>query len=252
MPEEVTTKQVISQLGYEGEVYDIYDEKAHERLNNLVIPQGGSTVTPILEADLPEAPDDIIYLVYEDDTPTELIYPNTIKLYMYGNLAPIIYYKDADGEHNVQLPANGQYTINVKPPLTEFNKYNTGTMKSTITGIDFYVDNRSLKQGGVSPSFSWLFHDLGYCSDIDLRYFKVEDGIDYNIRDMFNGFGNKVGNANIYVTEELYQWIKANFNTSTFALYDKADVCICTPTITAEGVTWKEEWKQPLHQGFTV
>ena len=39
MPEEVATKKVISQLGYEGEVYDIYDEKAHERLNNLVIPE---------------------------------------------------------------------------------------------------------------------------------------------------------------------------------------------------------------------
>ena len=39
MPEEVTTKKVISQLGYESEIYDIYDEKAHERLNNLVIPE---------------------------------------------------------------------------------------------------------------------------------------------------------------------------------------------------------------------
>ena len=39
MPEEVTTKKVISQLGYEGEIYDIYDDKAHERLNNLVIPE---------------------------------------------------------------------------------------------------------------------------------------------------------------------------------------------------------------------
>lgn len=32
------TKQVISQLGYEGEIYDIYDEKAHERID--AIPEG--------------------------------------------------------------------------------------------------------------------------------------------------------------------------------------------------------------------
>ena len=35
MPEEVTTKKVISQLGYEGEVYDIYDEKAHTKIDNI-------------------------------------------------------------------------------------------------------------------------------------------------------------------------------------------------------------------------
>ena len=40
MPEEVTTKQVISQLGYEGVVYDIYDELAHTRIDNIQ-PQKG-------------------------------------------------------------------------------------------------------------------------------------------------------------------------------------------------------------------
>ena len=40
MPEEVTTKKVISQLGYEGEVYDIYDEKAHIRIDNIQLQKG--------------------------------------------------------------------------------------------------------------------------------------------------------------------------------------------------------------------
>ena len=40
MPEQVTTKKVISQLGYEGEVYDIYDEKAHTRIDNIQLQKG--------------------------------------------------------------------------------------------------------------------------------------------------------------------------------------------------------------------
>ena len=40
MPEEVTTKKVISQLGYEGVVYDIYDEKAHTRIDNIQLQKG--------------------------------------------------------------------------------------------------------------------------------------------------------------------------------------------------------------------
>ena len=40
MPEEVTTKQVISQLGYEGVVYDIYDELAHTRIDNIQLQKG--------------------------------------------------------------------------------------------------------------------------------------------------------------------------------------------------------------------
>ena len=40
MPEEVTTKKVISQLGYEGEVYDIYDELAHTRIDNIQLQKG--------------------------------------------------------------------------------------------------------------------------------------------------------------------------------------------------------------------
>ena len=40
MPEEVTTKKVISQLGYEGGVYDIYDELAHTRIDNIQLQKG--------------------------------------------------------------------------------------------------------------------------------------------------------------------------------------------------------------------
>ena len=40
MPEEVTTNKVISQLGYEGEVYDIYDELAHTRIDNIQLQKG--------------------------------------------------------------------------------------------------------------------------------------------------------------------------------------------------------------------
>ena len=40
MPEEVTTKKVISQLGYEGEVYGIYDELAHTRIDNIQLQKG--------------------------------------------------------------------------------------------------------------------------------------------------------------------------------------------------------------------
>ena len=40
MPEEVTTKKVISQLGYEGAVYDIYDELAHTRIDNIQLQKG--------------------------------------------------------------------------------------------------------------------------------------------------------------------------------------------------------------------
>ena len=40
MPEQVTTKKVISQLGYEGEVYDIYDENAHTRIDNIQLQKG--------------------------------------------------------------------------------------------------------------------------------------------------------------------------------------------------------------------
>ena len=74
------TRQVISQLGYEGEIYDIYDEKAHDELANRYTKEeidtklanlptdAGSVVIPVLEKDIPVEPDDNIYLVYEDDT----------------------------------------------------------------------------------------------------------------------------------------------------------------------------------------
>ena len=40
MAEEVTTKKVISQLGYESEIYDIYDELAHTRIDNIQLQKG--------------------------------------------------------------------------------------------------------------------------------------------------------------------------------------------------------------------
>ena len=42
MPEEVTTNKVISQLGYEGAVYDIYDELAHTRIDNIQLQKGAN------------------------------------------------------------------------------------------------------------------------------------------------------------------------------------------------------------------
>ena len=59
MPEEVTTKQVISQLGYEGEVYNIYDELAHTRIDNIQLQKG-------------EKGDKGDAFTYEDFTPEQL------------------------------------------------------------------------------------------------------------------------------------------------------------------------------------
>ena len=59
MPEEVTTKKVISQLGYEGEVYDIYDELAHTRIDNIQLQKG-------------EKGDKGDAFTYEDFTPEQL------------------------------------------------------------------------------------------------------------------------------------------------------------------------------------
>lgn len=256
MAGEVTNKKVISQLGYEGEVYDIYDEKAHDRLDNLVIPEAGSTVIPVLEADIPSTPDNKIYLVYEDDAPLGLTYPNEIDFYCSGNLAPQIEYIDGDGVHNITLPSNGKYTAKIVPPLYSFNRFGTGKNKSTITGVDIKCDNRYLVQlnnsnpDGLGKSFMYLFHDLKYVNSIDLRWFKFDDGVEYNINQMFDGFGNKVSNCDIRITEEGYQWIKSNFNSSTFKFYNNAGVIICTPTITSEGTTWKEDWGH-IRTGFT-
>ena len=68
MPEEVTTKQVISQLGYEGEVYNIYDELAHTRIDNIQLQKGekGDTGEQGPKGDKGDA------FTYEDFTPEQL------------------------------------------------------------------------------------------------------------------------------------------------------------------------------------
>lgn len=263
------TRQVISQLGYEGEIYDIYDEKAHDELANRYtkdeiddklanLPtESGSVVIPVLEKDIPVEPDDNIYLVYEDDTPLGLTYPNTIVFTCNGVLEPTIEYIDADGPHTIYMNAKGVKTVNVNPPLYSFNSYNTGTNKSTITRVDINCDNRYLVQqnssnpDSLNKSFMYLFHDLNYVTSIDLRWFKFDEGVEYNITNMFSSFGKNVSNCDICITEEGYQWIKSHFNSSTFKFYNNASVIICTPTITSDGTTWKEDWVN-IRTGFTA
>lgn len=123
------TRQVISQLGYEGEIYDIYDEKAHERID--AIPEGLKIVPTT--SNIINYKNNEVYIKYIIASDYEFLFSITTP---FGNYDVLM-----DGKPS----SITTYTLcesNTENPATNYRVIsNTATITSTLQWVCFCSQN---------------------------------------------------------------------------------------------------------------